>query len=129
MSRHNSRHRGLLFVVQEEFDKALEGEEEVKITFSKKAGGKRTIPIWFTVKGRTLELLPMYGLKTKWYGDVEAAGSLELKVRGQVKVASPRIVRDPEAIEEIKQRFGVKYGEDEVRKYYTTQNVALEILL
>jgi hypothetical protein len=114
---------------QEGFGGALEGEDEVKITFSKKSGGKRTIPIWFTVKGRTLELLPMYGLKTKWFADVEAAGSLELKVRDQVKVASPKVIRDPEMVEEIKQRFGVKYGEDDVRKYYPTSDVAFEISL
>jgi hypothetical protein len=111
------------------FEKVLEGEEEVRVTFARKAGGKRTIPIWFTVKGRTLELLPMYGLKTKWFADVEAAGSLELKVREQVKVASPKIIRDPEVVEEIKERFGVKYGEDNVRKYYPTSDVAFEISL
>lgn len=129
MSKHNSRLGGLVFMAQEGFNKALEGEAEIKITFSKKAGGKRTIPIWFTVRGRTLELLPMYGLKTKWFAEVETAGSLELRVRNQVKVASPKIIRDPKVVEVIKERFGVKYGKDHVKKYYPTSDVAFEISL
>ena len=111
------------------FEEALEGQEEVRITFVKKDGRKRTIPIWFTVKGRTVELLPMYGSKTKWYGDVASAGSLQLKVQGEVMTASPREIRDLKVIDEIKGRFGAKYGEDDVKKYYPNQDIALEVAL
>jgi len=111
------------------FEKALEGQEEVRITFVKKDGKKRTIPIWFTVKGRTVELLPMYGSKTKWYGDVSSAGSLQLNVQEEAMTASPRVTRDPRVINEIKERFGAKYGEDDVKKYYPNQDIALEVQL
>jgi uncharacterized protein DUF2255 len=111
------------------FEEALEREQEVTITFVKKNGKKRTIPIWFAVNGRTIELLPMYGSKTKWYEDVSAAGSVQLKVGGEAMTATPRATRDPKVIDGIKMRFGAKYGEADVRKYYPNQDVALEVQL
>ncbi len=118
----------------EGFRKALAGEEEVQITFVKKKGGKkRTIPIWFTVEGDRLELLPMYGLKTKWYNDVEASGKIEVKVKDQSIESKPKMVRDPAAVGRIRERFGAKYspkyGAADLKRYYPTTEIALEILL
>ncbi len=109
------------------FAASLMGEEEVLISFVKRNGKKRTIPVWFVVEGDQVEFLPMYGLKTKWFMDVEAKGKLEVRSRKQVKSAVPRVVKDPQVVDRIKERFGVKYGESDVRKYYPTSEVALVV--
>ncbi len=89
----------------------------------------RTIPVWFTVNESKMELLPMYGLKTKWFIDVEKTGTLELEVKDWKKISRPAVLRDRMKVEEIKRRFGAKYGEGRVKRYYPTSDVALEIPL
>ena len=111
------------------FARALSGEREVQIEFAKKDGRKRKIPVWFSVSGDTVELLPMYGLKTKWFEDVERTGRMELESRGTRVAASPTISRDAKEVDAIKARFAAKYGEAEVRRYYPTSEVALKITL
>jgi hypothetical protein len=109
---------------------ALSDEKEVQITFVKSSNGKRrSIPVWFTVHEGKMELLPMYGLKTKWLIDVQKSGKVEVMVKDWRMGTKPKIVRDPEAVNRIKHRFGMKYGEDEVKEYYPTSEVALEIAL
>lgn len=105
-------------------------EEEVQITFVRaKDGKKRSLPVWFTVSQGKLELMPMYGLGTKWFLDVEKSGSISLQVKDWKLDAAPAIVQDPKTIAEIKQRFSRKYGEDRVRRYYPNQDIALAISL
>lgn len=113
-----------------EFSAVLSGESEVTITFvTSKSGKMRTIPIWFAVEGGTLQLLPMYGLKTKWYQDIEKSGRVELAVKNQKLSAAPKIIRDEARVESIKATFGKKYGVGDVKRYYPTSEVAFEIPL
>jgi hypothetical protein len=108
-------------------------EEEVEITYVKSRDGKkRTIPVWFTLNEGKMELVPMYGVKTKWFNDVEKSGFIELRVKDWKKGATPKIVREPATLMQIRRRFMEKYGADEVNRYYrvpTDEQVALEILL
>ena len=105
-------------------------ESEVRITYRRaKTGKDKTIPIWFTVNGGKMELLPMYGLKTKWLADVQKSGELKLNIEGWSKSAKPTVVKKNSVIEGIKGRFGAKYGASDVRRYYPDQDVALEIVL
>ena len=76
-----------------------------------------------------MELMPMYGLRTKWLSDVEKSGRLSLQVKNWRKDAAPTVVKDPKTIAQVKQRFSTKYGEDQVLRYYPNQDVALEISL
>lgn len=115
---------------KKEFADALSGEGEVTISYvSSKYGKMRTIPIWFALEGSTLQLLPMYGLKTKWYQDVEKSGKVELSVKGQKLSVAPRIIKDEAKVEHIKDGFGKKYGIGDVKRYYPTSEVAFEIPL
>jgi len=108
----------------------LSREEEAHITFVKsKDGKKRTIPVWFTVNEEKVELLPMYGLKTKWFIDVEKSGNIELRVKDWKKTSKTTVVRDSVFVNRIKRRFSDKYGENEVKRYYPTTEVALELAL
>jgi len=108
----------------------ISAEDEVQVTYLRsKTGKRRTIPIWFTLNEGKMELLPMYGLRTKWFADVEKAGSLEVEVKGWRKEGNPQVIRDLKAVERIKQRFAAKYGEGDVRRYYPNQDVALELPL
>ncbi len=110
-----------------DFAEALAVENEIKISFARKDGKRRTIPIWFTIEGGKLQLLPMYGTKTKWFADVERKGSVFVRSGELERSFKPRAIRDQKAIDGIKRNFAGKYGESDVRRYYLTQDVALEI--
>jgi hypothetical protein len=105
-------------------------EEEVQVTFvHSKDGKKKSIPIWFTLRGGKMELLPMYGTKSRWFMDVERSGIVELKVKDWKKTARPRTIRDMAALNGIKERFSEKYGAGQVKKYYPTCDAAFEVAL
>jgi hypothetical protein len=76
-----------------------------------------------------MELLPMYGLKTKWLGDVEKSGTIGVSIKNWKMESKPKIVRDSKVIDDIKRGFSIKYGESQVKRYYPTSDVALEISL
>jgi len=106
----------------------LAGESEVQITFTSSRTKKaRTIPVWFTIHEGRMELLPMYGLKTKWFVDVQRSGEVELRVKDWARRTKPSVIREAEEVSRIKRRFGEKYGIDDVKKYYPTSEVALLI--
>ena len=109
--------------------RALSGENEVQVEFVRKDGRKRKIPVWFSVNGRTLELLPMYGLKTKWFEAVERTGRMDIEAKGTRVAATPEISKDAEEVDAVKRRFAAKYGESDVGRYYPTSEVALKITL
>lgn len=109
---------------------ALAGKDEVQITFVKSKDGKRyTIPVWFVLDGTRLQLLPMHGLKTHWFRDVVKGGGMKVGTKNVMKRVAPNVVRNPGKVEEVKKLFSQKYGEADVRKYYSTSEVALEIPL
>jgi hypothetical protein len=115
---------------RKEFAAALSDQEEVRLTFVRSKNGKmRTIPVWFTVEEGRLQLLPMYGLKTKWFQDVEKSGKVELSVKDQKLSVAPRIVRDGARVDHIRGVFAEKYGIGDVKRYYPTSEVAFEIPL
>ena len=114
----------------EGFTEALSGENEVQISYVRSKNGKtRTIPIWFAVEQGRLQLLPMYGLKTKWYQDIKKNGKLDLLVKNQRLTATPQIITDESKVERIKLVFAKKYGIQDVKRYYPTSEVAFEIPL
>jgi hypothetical protein len=113
-----------------EFAEALSGQNEVQISFVRSKSGKaRTIPVWFTVEGGRVQLLPLYGLRTKWFQEVEKSGKVELSVKNQKLSVTPSIIRDEAKIERIKGIFARKYGFVDVKRYYPTSEVAIEVPL
>jgi hypothetical protein len=71
----------------------------------------------------------MHGLKTKWFVDVEKSGRMSLKAKGWEMDGEPKIVKEARSVDGIKRRFAGKYGEGQVKKYYPTSEVALELTL
>jgi hypothetical protein len=111
------------------FAEALSGEQEIRITVVKSDGKRRTLPVWFTLEGDRLQMLPMYGLKTLWFRDIERSGSVTIAVKKETKEAKPEIIRDPKAVDRVKAKFAGKYGADDVKGYYPTSEVLLEVRL
>jgi len=90
-------------------------------------GKKRTLPVWFTLEGDRLQMLPMYGLKTLWFRDIERRGSATITVKKERKEVKLEIIRDPKAVDRVRAKFAEKYGADDVKGYYPTSEVLLEV--
>jgi hypothetical protein len=70
-------------------------EEGAQISFVRRGSGEtRTIPVWFNVEGRKVELLPMYGLETEWFVGAEARRKIGLTINGWKKEERHMIVKD-----------------------------------
>jgi hypothetical protein len=69
-------------------------------------------PVWFVHEGNTLYLLPVQGSDTNWYKNLRA---------------NP--ITDSNRVDDIVRKFKSKYGEGEVKKYYTKFDVAAEVPL
>ena len=108
-----------------EFLEALKSAREVDLTV-KKSGKWTTRPVWFTVDGVTIYLLPMYGTDTKWYKYTTADPEIELSVSGKKMRAEARPVSDAQLADVI-DRFRSKYGD--LKKYYRKLDAAIAVTI
>jgi hypothetical protein len=93
----------------------------------RKSGKDITRPIWFSYEGNTLYLLPVQGSDTNWYKNMLTDPSLKISVDGVDTLTRGRPIKENNKIDEIVRKFRSKYGEGDVKKYYTKFDVAVEV--
>ena len=86
-------------------------------------------PGWFVHEGSTLYLLPVQGSDTNWYNNLRANPILKISVNGVEESAEGKPITDSNRVDDIVRKFKSKYGEGEVKKYYTKFDVAAEVAL
>ena len=84
-------------------------------------------PVWFVHEGSTLFLLPVQGSDTKWYKNLLEDPTLKISVNGIEISARGKPIGDSIRVDDIVKKFRSKYGEGEVKKYYTKFDAAVEI--
>ena len=115
-------------MAESEFRKALDSSSEVRITFvGRKSGKKFSTPVWFVREGGTVILLPVKGTSTNWYQNVLKNPTMELEASGERTQVAARPIKDKKGIEATVQRFRVKYGAGDVKRYYPKTDAAVEI--
>jgi deazaflavin-dependent oxidoreductase (nitroreductase family) len=123
-----SLNRRELRLAESEFRKALDSSSEVRITFvGRKSGKKFSTPVWFVREGGTVFLLPVKGTSTNWYQNVLKNPAMELEASGKRTQVAARPIKDKKGIEATVERFRVKYGEGDVKRYYPKTDAAVEI--
>ena len=80
-------------------------------------------------EGNTLYLLPVQGSDTNWYKNLLVDPMLKISVNGVEIPARGKPITDSNRIDDIVRKFKSKYGEGEVKKYYTKFDVAVEVQL
>jgi uncharacterized pyridoxamine 5'-phosphate oxidase family protein len=110
----------------EEFLETLKSASEVELSV-KRSGKWTTRPVWFTVNGATVYLLPMYGTDTKWYKYIIADPEIELSVRGKKARGQARRVLDSQEFACVIDLFRSKYGE--LERYYRKLDAAIAVTL
>jgi hypothetical protein len=95
----------------------------------RKSGRDIPRPVWFVHEGNTMYLLPVQGSDTNWYKNLLVDPTLKISVNGLEAPARCKLVTDSNRVDDIVRKFKSKYGEGEVKKYYTKFDVAVEVML
>src|ERR687898_2691151 len=93
----------------------------------RKSGRDIPRPVWFVHEGNTLYLLPVQGSDTNWYKNLLVDPTLKISANGVEISARGKLITDSNRVDEIVRKFKSKYGEGEVKKYYTKFDVAVEV--
>jgi hypothetical protein len=95
----------------------------------RKSGRDIARPVWFVHEGNTLYLLPVQGSDTNWYKNLLVCPTLKISVNGVEVPARGEPMTDSNRVDDIMRKFKSKYGEGEVKKYYTKFDVAVGVPL
>jgi hypothetical protein len=112
--------------VHQKLDRAYEITLSVK---GRKSGSDIPRPVWFVHEANTLYLLPVQGSDTNWYKNMLVDPTLKISVNGTEISARGKRITDNNSIDDIVKKFKSKYGEGDVKKYYTNFDVAVEVKL
>jgi deazaflavin-dependent oxidoreductase (nitroreductase family) len=108
----------------------LRRTNEVEITVTgRKSGQSHSCPVWFVLEGEILYLVPMRGSDSDWYKNLGQKPALRVTVGGKTFSASAHLLTEEKSVKEVVQKFRAKYGEDQVKAYYSKHNVAVEVPL
>jgi len=116
-------------MAQTDFRAALQGSNELDITVTGRTSGRSlTYPVWFTLDGDKLYLIPVKGSDTDWYKNLRKAPTILLEVRGKTFTPSARFLTDEAQLSKVFEKFRDKYGRN-VKSYYPKLDVAVEVPL
>jgi hypothetical protein len=86
-------------------------------------------PVWFVHEGDNVYLLPVQGSDTKWYKNLLVDPALKISVSDVERPAEGKVITDSNRVDDIVRKFKSKYGQRDVKKYYTKFDVAVEVLI
>jgi hypothetical protein len=96
----------------------------------RKSGRKISIPVWFALEdSNTLYLLPVQGSGTQWYKNILHDPRMRIAANGKELVFRGTPIIDPKAVQHVVEAFRAKYGAGDVKRYYSTFDVAVRIAL
>jgi deazaflavin-dependent oxidoreductase (nitroreductase family) len=104
----------------------LSRTREINITVTgRKSGRAISIPVWFVSEDNKLYLLPVSGSGTQWYKNVQKKPSIQIaagSTKAELKVAP---ITAPKQVASVVEKFRAKYGASDVKKYYSSFDVAV----
>ncbi|MGB8085606.1 MAG: nitroreductase/quinone reductase family protein [Nitrososphaeraceae archaeon] len=106
----------------------LNSANEITLSVKGRKSGKNIPrPFWFAYEGNTLYLLPVQGSDTSWYKNLLVDPTLKISVNGIELSARGKPITDSNGVDDIVRKFKSKYGEGDVKRYYTKFDVAVEV--
>ena len=113
----------------EDLIQKLDRANEISLSIKgRKSGRDIPRPVWFVHEGNALYLLPVQGSDTNWYRNLLVDPKLKISVNGtELPAARGKTITDNNRVEYVIKKFKSKYGEGDVKKYYTKFDVAVEV--
>lgn len=113
-----------------DFKDALQSTNQIDLTVTgRRTGREITLPVWFDQEEDKLYLVPVRGTDSDWYKNVRKTPTVRLQADGATLTARATPVTDQGQVQEVVQRFRDKYGNDQVRSYYSKLDAAVEVPL
>src|SRR5262249_2658956 len=113
-----------------EFTNALKSTDEIEITVTGRVSGRKiSNPVWFVQDGNTVHLLPVKGSDSDWYKNILKTPTMRLTAKSKEWDGEASPVTDRAKVREIVDKFKGKYTADQVKKYYSKFDVAVEVPL
>jgi deazaflavin-dependent oxidoreductase (nitroreductase family) len=110
--------------------KDLSTTNEIDLTVrGRKSGQDISRPVWFVHEENKLYLLPVQGSDTNWYRNVLKHSTVKISAHGQEVSGKAKSITDSNKVKEIVEKFRSKYGNSDVRKYYSKLDVGIEFAL
>jgi deazaflavin-dependent oxidoreductase (nitroreductase family) len=110
----------------EDLKDRLSRYRELNLTVTgRKSGRSISIPVWFVLEGEKLYLLPVQGSDSQWYKNVLAKPVIRINARGADGEFNVVPMTDPKQVSSVVDKFRVKYGAGDVKKYYSKFDVAV----
>jgi deazaflavin-dependent oxidoreductase (nitroreductase family) len=99
---------------------------EINITVTgRKSGRTISIPVWFVLEYDKLYLLPVQGSDTQWYKNVLNHPMIRIDARGAEAEGKVALITDAKQVSSVVEKFRAKYGNNDVKKYYSKFDVAV----
>ena len=107
---------------------ALEGRSEITIgVYGRKTGRLIETPVWFVLEGDRILLLPVYGSRTNWYKNLKANSKIRITAGGYTAELEAKTLEEKDKVEYVKKKFEEKYGKDQIKRWYTGFDAAVEV--
>jgi deazaflavin-dependent oxidoreductase (nitroreductase family) len=117
-------------MTESELKNMLNRTNEIElIVTGRKSGREISRPVWFVYEANILYLLPVQGSDTEWYKNVQKNPNMKISVDGQEITGKARPITDANKVKEVTEKFRSKYGDSDVKKYYTKFDVGVEFAL
>ncbi len=91
----------------------------------RKSGRAITNPVWFVLDEDKLYLLPVEGSATQWYKNVLKNPSIRIDAGGAKAELQAVPITDSKLVPSVVEKFRVKYGASDVKKYYSKFDVSV----
>lgn len=103
---------------------------QIKLSvIGRKSGRTISVPVWFVLQGKRLYLLPVKGSDTQWYQNVLKKPSIRVDAREVEAEYRAVPITDAKTVKSVTEKFRVKYGAGDVKKYYSKFDVAVVVQL
>ena len=113
-----------------ELEGRLSRFRQIKLSvIGRKSGKTISIPVWFVLEGKKLYLLPVQGSDTQWYKNVLKNPQIWIDARGAEAEFRAIPITDAKPVRSVIENFREKYGEKDVKKYYSKFDVAVVVEL
>ena len=101
---------------------------QIKLSVTGRKSGKMiSMPVWFVLEGEKLYLLPVRGSDSQWYRNVLKNPSIRIDARGVEAEFRATPISEAKTVKSVIEKFREKYGVSDVKKYYSSLDVAVVI--
>jgi deazaflavin-dependent oxidoreductase (nitroreductase family) len=117
-------------MAEDDFAKALKRRREISITVTGRRTGRAvTIPVWFVSDDSAIWLLPVSGSETQWYRNLEKDRAIGIQAGEARRDLRARLLNDKQAVDTVIEQFRNNYSPEEIKRYYTRLDVAVQVPL